>query len=241
MTRPDGPGTAPLILAVETSTPSASVALLRGGELLAQVQASVPRRHLEWLAPAIRRLLGETGRHPADVQALAVSTGPGEFTGVRIGLATALAWARAREVPLVGVSTLAVVAAAAGEPGPVCVLVDVRQGAVAAALWSGADADPQAGPVVGPVEEVLGRLRLPPEVVFTGDALARYGDALRAARPQARFAPPSAWVPTAEALGRLAWGRLRRGERDDLYRVRPVYARPAVAGGEPSPGGALGV
>jgi tRNA threonylcarbamoyladenosine biosynthesis protein TsaB len=229
-----------VILAVETSTPSASVALLRGGEVLAQAEAEVPRRHLEWLAPAIRRLLDEAGLQPPDVQALAVSTGPGGFTSLRIGLATALAWARARNVPLVGISTLAVVAAGVGGAEPVCAVVDVRQGAVAAALFVGPDAvHPRAGPVVGTVDDVLRRLPVGPTVTFAGDALRHYADLLQAARPGARCAPPSAWVPTAAALGRLACRRLSRGERDDLYRVRPLYVRPAVATGEPPVGGAV--
>ncbi len=238
----DGAGVLPVILALETSTPSAGVALLRGEEVLAQEEAVVPRRHLEWLAPAIRRLLDDQALPPDGVQAVAVSTGPGGFTSVRIGLATALAWARARHVPLVGVPTLAVVAAGVGDSGPVCVLLDVRQGAVAGALYDPPNAGrPRMDPVVGTVEEVL--RRLPPDlaVTFVGDALERYEAAVRAAHPRARIAPRETWAPTAAALGRLAWRRLSRGERDHLYQVRPHYARPAVAGGEPASGGAVGL
>lgn len=239
MIRPVG-ADLPLILAVETSTPLAGVALLRGPEVVALAQASVPQRHLEWLAPTIARLLRDGALRPADVQAVAVSTGPGGFTSLRIGLATALAWARARDLPLVGISTLAVVAAGVPDSGPVGVLVDVRRGAVAGAVFAGQGATPVAGPVVGAVEEVLQRLAPGLPVTFAGDALNRYEAVVRAARPGARIAPPETWVPSAAALGRLAWERLRRGERDSLYQVRPLYARPPVAGGEPPADGALG-
>ena len=98
------------ILAIETATSLGSVALLEGDRLVRSIEEEVPRRHLEWLAPAIRRLLSEGAWAPAQIEAVAVSRGPGGFTGLRIGIATAVAWARARAVPAVGVSTLAALA-----------------------------------------------------------------------------------------------------------------------------------
>src|SRR4030067_3539826 len=94
------------ILAIETATAAGGVALLEVERPVIEVVETVPQRHLEWLAPAIEQALREAGWRPGDVHAVAVSRGPGTFTGLRIGVATAIAWARARGVPPGGASTL---------------------------------------------------------------------------------------------------------------------------------------
>src|SRR5436309_482839 len=120
------------ILAIETATSLGSVALLQDSETVAVISEFVPRRHLEWLAPALQRLLGSAGWTVAQVEAVAVSTGPGSFTSLRIGIATASAWARARGIPAAGVPTLAAVALGTQAAGAVCAMMDVRRGEVAA-------------------------------------------------------------------------------------------------------------
>lgn len=216
------------ILAIETATADGSVALLDADRLVGELAAQVPQRHLEWLAPAIDRLLHETGWRPAEVEAVAVSVGPGSFTGLRIGIATAVAWARARSVPLATVSTLEAIAKGVAAAGLVCPLLDARRGEVAGALFE-CNGVPRRlfDDLVAPVDVLLARLPRDRSVVFAGDALARYTAALRS-HPRAEFAPPALWPPRASATGALAWQRLRRDERDDPYRVTPIYARSAV-------------
>src|SRR3989475_6293647 len=94
------------ILAIETATSLGSVALLQDGDPVAVITEFVPRRHLEWLAPALRQLLETTGWTVAQVEAVAVSTGPGSFSSFRIGIATAITWARGEGVSAAGVPTL---------------------------------------------------------------------------------------------------------------------------------------
>jgi len=217
------------ILAIETATAEGSVALLEQDRLMRQVVAPVPQRHLEWLAPAIEQVLRAVGWRPADVQAVAVSRGPGTFTGLRIGVATATAWARATGIPVVAVSTLESVAAGVEAKGLVCPVLDARRGEVAGALFEVDGAVRRvAEEVVVPVEALLAELPKDRAVVFAGDALARYGEVLRR-HPGARLAPADRWAPRAVTAGRLAWARLARGDHDDPYRVVPVYARPAPA------------
>ncbi|MDQ7844297.1 MAG: tRNA (adenosine(37)-N6)-threonylcarbamoyltransferase complex dimerization subunit type 1 TsaB [Armatimonadota bacterium] len=215
------------ILAIETATAEGSVALLEGDRVLRQVVASVPQRHLEWLAPAIDQALQAVGWRPAEVQAVAVSRGPGTFTGVRIGVATAAAWARATGIPLVAVSTLETLAAGVEEGGLICPVLDARRGEVVGALFEGDGALRRVTEdFVVPVEALLAELPKDRSVVLAGDALARYGEVLRA-HPQVRLARADRWVPRAATTGRLALTRLLRGEHDDPYRVVPTYARPA--------------
>jgi len=216
------------ILAIETATSLGSVALLQDSETVAVISEFVPRRHLEWLAPALQRLLGSAGWTVAQVEAVAVSTGPGSFTSLRIGIATASAWARARGIPAVGVPTLAAVALGTQAPGAVCAMMDVRRGEVAAAVYAGdGAARPIVDEVVGPVERVLRQLPAGP-LTFSGDALAGYAEVIAGMRPDAVLAPRAQWYPTAVSVGRLGWKRLSRGEHNDLYRLWPAYVRSPV-------------
>ncbi len=215
------------ILAMETATPIASVALLEGDRLVREIMESVPRRHLEWLAPSIARILGDAGWRPGDVEAVAVSIGPGSFTGLRIGVATAAAWARASDLPVVASSTLETVAEGLDARGLICPVLDAGRGEVAGALFE-RNGTPRRvlDDLVGPVHVLLSRLPRDRAVVFAGDAIARHGEALRG-HPQAVFAPEPQWIPRAAMTGRLAWRRLSRGDHDDPYRLKPFYARGA--------------
>jgi len=219
------------ILAIETATAVGSVALLDRGDVVGEVVEAVPQRHLEWLAPAIDGALRAAGWTPQAVQAVAVSRGPGTFTGLRIGVATAAAWARAAGIPLVATSTLETVAAGLEVEGLVCPVLDVRRGEVAGALFECNGAPRRVlDDLVAPVEALLARLPKDRPVVFGGDALVRYAEALRA-HPTARLAPAHRWNPRAATTGRLAWARLARGDHDDPYRIAPIYARAAAAMG----------
>lgn len=222
------------ILAIETATASGSVALLDGERSVAEVADAVPQRHLEWLAPAIDRVLRQAGWSPADVEAVAVSRGPGSFTGLRIGMATAIAWARGRGVPLAAVSTLEAMADGLEAPGLVCPVLDARRGEVAGALFERNGTTRRVlEDLVAPVETLVSSLPADRPVLFAGDAVSRYPEALRL-HPLAVFAPAEQWAPRAAVTGRLAWRRLRHGEHDELYGLAPVYARgAAVAAAQP--------
>ncbi len=225
------------ILAIETATPMGSVALLEGAEVVREVAEHVPQRHLEWLAPAIARLLEDAGRRPQDVEALAVSLGPGSFTGLRIGIASAAAWAHARRLPIVGVSTLEVMAAAtmaaSATGGLICPVLDARRGEVAFALFARRPLSVRLmSDALGSVSALLERLPEGEEITFSGDGVPRVLEAVRA-RPNSVIAPEAQWPPRAAYVGTVALIRLAHGERDDPYLLRPVYSR--GAGISPSP------
>ncbi|MFL6033732.1 MAG: tRNA (adenosine(37)-N6)-threonylcarbamoyltransferase complex dimerization subunit type 1 TsaB [Gaiellaceae bacterium] len=109
-----------LILAFDTATSVATSALVRDGDVLGERATSAPIRMLE----DVDALLREAGLEPRDLDALAVGIGPGSFTGVRMGLAAARALALSLDIPAAGVSTLAVLAAAAPEALP---LIDAKR------------------------------------------------------------------------------------------------------------------
>ncbi|MCP3693433.1 MAG: tRNA (adenosine(37)-N6)-threonylcarbamoyltransferase complex dimerization subunit type 1 TsaB [Planctomycetaceae bacterium] len=98
------------ILALETSTNQASVALWESGSLQAEQCIVAERRIARFLLSTVQQVLDEHGWRPKDVQLVAVSQGPGSFTGLRVGLTTAKTFAYAQQVPVVGVNTLEVIA-----------------------------------------------------------------------------------------------------------------------------------
>jgi tRNA threonylcarbamoyladenosine biosynthesis protein TsaB len=229
------------VLAIETATPVASAALVDGGGVLTARTLRAPMRHLEWLAAAIEGMLRDVGSAPESVEGIAVGRGPGGFTGLRIGIASAAAWARARGVALVGLDTLEVLACAASGSGLVVPLLDAHRGEIAAALFR-LDAGPAPQPqclvpalVAAPARIVAGMegaleaegAALHP-LVLAGDGLSRHAGAMRAALAERGIRTlverPEAY-PRADIAGALARPRLLRGVRDDPSRVVPLYGR----------------
>jgi tRNA threonylcarbamoyl adenosine modification protein YeaZ len=95
-----------LLLAIDTATSAITVALHDGDGVLAESSTLDARRHAEYLAPGIARVLSQAGRVPADVSAVVAGTGPAPFTGLRIGLVTARTFAFARGIPVFGFCSL---------------------------------------------------------------------------------------------------------------------------------------
>ena len=125
-----------LILGIDTITLACSVALLQDGVLLAEFTLNVKKTHSERLMPLVEKLLQESGVEREQLQAIAVAAGPGSFTGIRIGVATARALAQGLAIPAVGISTLEALAEGITAPGAlVCPLLDARRNQVYTALY----------------------------------------------------------------------------------------------------------
>ena len=166
----------------------------------------------------------------ADLDAVAVSLGPGNFTGLRIGLATAktLAWSLRR--PLVPVPTMEALAARfLRHPHPVGVVMDAKRGEVFWGLFHCLEDIPQVleGPVRLPVGELPARLA--PPLLLTGPGLEAHYDALtRLLPPEIVLAPPAMRRPRASILARLARHRLELGLTANPAQLVPTYLRPAL-------------
>lgn len=188
-----------LILAFDTATDVATSALVWDGEVLGELD-STPVRLLEDVDAVLRR----GGMRESQVQGIAVGTGPGSFTGLRMGLATARALAFALDIPVAGVSTLA--ALAAGEPGALPVIDAKRR-----EIFTLVDGEPR---VLKPTE-----LELPPGALCVGDGAVRYREILEEAGAEVPADESALHLPRARFHARLA--------RDfgPAELVEPIYIR----------------
>jgi tRNA threonylcarbamoyladenosine biosynthesis protein TsaB len=209
--------------------------------VLAEATVRAPMRHLEWLLPAVQEMLRTLGIGPEAIEAVAVSRGPGGFTGLRIGIATAVAWARARSIPALGVWTLEALARVPGREGLVLPVLDAHRGEVAGALYR-ADARGVLTCLLAPVlaspaalgAEVASALGGADAgessgVLLVGAGLVRHGAALSAALGRRARVGGAHLHPRAAAVGIVALPRLLAGERDDPLRLLPMYGRRPAA------------
>lgn len=212
-------------LGIETSSLFFSVAVSDGEKALACLQKEGQGRPSTLLSDLIEEALQQTGLTLPQVDAFAVSIGPGSFTGLRVGVMTVKTMAWALRKPVQPVSSLEVMAQnLAASPKDVLVYVDARKGNVYTALFSpdGKGGLLRAGEDrVLPPDEPLRRLERPAAVL--GDGISRYGALLAATGAPADPAPADLWVPRADSVCRLAARRWPEGRVDDPHGLVPQY------------------
>jgi len=226
-----------LLLAIESACRVPSVALLRGGAVIAEDDAEPGRTGAESLLPSVDAVLARGGVTLDAVDAFAVSIGPGSFTGLRVGVSTVKGLAFGGEAPVVPVPTLAAVARGASAAGgwdsavPVVALLDARRGEVYAAGFR-IDASGEGARAVAPSEGVYTPaelLRVLPEgALLVGEVLEMFGDELRAAgRGQLSLGP--ARDAHARDVAALGAGLLAAGQGLHPGVLAPRYVRRAEA------------
>ncbi len=219
-----------LILALDTATDKGSLALVTEDKLLGEMSLESQGTYLTRLMPGVKALLEETGSQLRDLGAVAVSTGPGNFTGLRIGLATAKGLAWSLGCPLVPVPTMEALAAQFPyQAQPIGVLLDAKRNEVFWALFLCPQDLPQVveQPSRLPAAALPSRLR--PPLMLTGPGLQVYGDFLKDPLPPGvSVAPPEMRSPRASTVARLAHLRLKAGQTAAPEQLVPTYLRPAL-------------
>jgi tRNA threonylcarbamoyladenosine biosynthesis protein TsaB len=221
-----------LILALDTTTSAASCALARDGVVVRE-DAIDPSRQLALQLPdALEALLALAAAELADVDAFAVATGPGSFTGLRIGIATMQGLAFAGKKPLIGISALTALSAIASPAflgSRIATWVDAWRGDVYAAVYE--DGNAAADPIVANPADLLRDLAGGPDVLsandilFIGDGAEIYREIIGAHLGQAaRIADPAAPL-LAGVIAILATIEYRNGHRPPPHAIRPVYVR----------------
>jgi tRNA threonylcarbamoyl adenosine modification protein YeaZ len=217
------------ILAFDTSTFTASAAVLDGRDVLAESSATLRAAHSERLLPLVDEVLARSGVALSAIERIAVGVGPGSFTGVRLGLATAKGLALATNIPLVGVTSLAAIAASAwAHEGPLLATLDARRDEVYAAFYACRAGDRATlRDAVHDRPEALGALAL---AAFPEGIIAVVGDLGDAPYQRLTSAAPSrfARAPGAVAtpLARfVAWEAREGRARLDEGQLEPEYLR----------------
>ncbi len=220
------------ILALETTDKTGGVAALDDSNLLLELTLDQSQRSAQSLAPGMRQLLENVGWQTAQVELVAVSIGPGSFTGLRVGVTAAKVFAYAIGAESLGIDTLETIAANAGDavvrPGStVSVVMDAQRGEVVVQSFA-RRTDGWFEPA-GP-QELLDAdawlARLASDAIVTGPGLLRLADRL----PQGVVAlDQELWRPRAAMVGRLAARHYAEGRRDDLWKLVPRYYRRSAA------------
>jgi tRNA threonylcarbamoyladenosine biosynthesis protein TsaB len=225
------------VLALDTTTRDGSVALIDGGRIVAERCGDVSRTHAERLPGEILVLLEAEGLRLTDVDLFAIASGPGSFTGLRVGIATIQGLALVERRKVVAVSALEALAQAGSrgreEGSLVASWMDAHRGEVFASLhrvtngllFTRARLEELCAPVVGEPPSVLaewaGAIDETPLFVI-GDGAVRYETVVRSRLPQAEIAVPPMLAGT---IGLMAAARAGAGAAVDPAELRPVYVR----------------
>jgi tRNA threonylcarbamoyladenosine biosynthesis protein TsaB len=222
------------ILAVETATSWQSVAVLDGGAVLARVDEDATGSHARLLVPAIDRALTSCGMMLSGLDGLAVSIGPGSFTGLRVGLATMLGFRSVTGLPLAAVPTLEAMAwNLRGSSDLLCPVLRARTGEVywAQYRWLPDGSLKQAQEERAGTLEAMARSLSSPVMIF-GDGWLTHHKELRglleARAVEVRAAAPEVMRPSAVSVGLAGSARLQRGETAGQG-LAPLYVQRAEA------------
>ncbi len=226
------------LLAIETSTLDGGIALIDEEKLIAEHRLNVPVRHAERVMVAVDFILNQSQTTVADLDALAVSIGPGSFTGLRVGLATAKGLAMGAGLPLVLVPTLEVLASAFPHAKPLIVpMIDARQAHVYWALFDTSEGQLRrclpdaASPPDAALESIVSCADWGTrDLLFVGDGAMKYRDMiLEKMGARACFTDKAFQFPSAAHLAELGMARYLKGEQTPPELANPIYLRASAA------------
>lgn len=219
-----------LVLGIETATRVAGAAVVNEDRLVAERFVHNRKTHSQILLPMIQQVLADAGVTPRELEGIAVSGGPGSFTGLRIGMAAAKSMAQVLQIPVVGVPTLDALAwNAAGAEGLICPILDARKQEVYTCLYKSDNGVPV--PVTDPRALSLAELRdllasLNEQVTMLGDGVPVYGaEIVQALGEKVRFAGRINLFSRAAGVAELGRRMIKAGPVGDPLTLQPVYIR----------------
>ncbi len=222
-----------MLIAVDTSTAQVGLAVYDGANVLAEMTWTSQQHHTTQLAPALAGLLDRSGVSMDMVSALGVAIGPGSFTSLRVGLSLVKGLALARHLPLVGIPTLDIVAAAQ-PPGkhPLAAVIQAGRGRIAFGWYKSSKNGWQSqGPArSGTADDLADEIESPTHVA--GELSADDRQRLARKRVNVLLASPAQSVRRPAILAELAWARWQAGKVDEAAALAPIYLH--VAGTPPA-------
>jgi tRNA threonylcarbamoyladenosine biosynthesis protein TsaB len=222
-----------MLIAIDTSTAQMGLAIYDGANVLAETTWTSQRHHTVELAPALAGLMSRSGVTMDTVTALGVAIGPGSFTSLRVGLSFAKGLALARRLPLIGIPTLEVVAAAQPpSKHPLVSVIQAGRGRIAFGWYKYLKHGWQAeGPArSGTADDLAEEINHPTHIA--GELSAEDRHRLARKRVNVLLVPPAMSLRRPAILAELAWSRFQDGKIDDAATLAPIYLH--VAGAPPA-------
>ncbi len=217
------------IIAIETTDRQGSLAALVGEQLLAEVELPDGQRSAQSFAPALKSLWQRVGWRPRDVQLVAVASGPGSFTGLRVGVTAAKTLAYAVGSQLIAVDALEVIARqTAWLPGVqgMWAVIDAQRQQLFAARFMGGNRTLEIGQPTQIIDNAVWLEQLQPGELVAGPGLQKLLPQLPAS---VLVADRATWRPQAATVGCVGYAHFLAGRRDDPFQLAPQYLRKSAA------------
>jgi len=213
-----------MLLAIDTSTEWIGISLFNGTNILAEHTWRSKNYHTVELIPAIKEMLTKTQTKASSLTGVGVALGPGSFTGLRIGLSAAKGIALGQNLPVAGIPSLEILAAA--QPGlrrPMLAFLAVGRGRYAYVRYQYKNGSWQgvSDITVNDIRAIAATIKSPTYVVGEMDAEER--QILGRKWKTARLAPPSLCLRRPAVLAELAWAKIQSGQADDAASLAPIY------------------
>lgn len=217
-----------LILALETATSSCSVALFSEGQLIGLRELNERNIHASHITLFIEEVLAEAGKKMSDLDAVAVSKGPGSYTGLRIGVSTAKGLCYALEIPLIAVNTLQAMASGLKASGLgdkhtlFCPMIDARRMEVFTAIfdYEGKEVHPTEAKIIN--DSSFGELLSHNKMLFFGDGASKC-ESILGKHPQATIL--TNFINSAKDLGEVALKKFNEKHFEDVAYFEPFYLK----------------
>lgn len=215
-----------IVFGIDTCCMSATAALLSDDRLIAQVVLNNNKTHSQKIMPLVEFMLKQADLKASDIDCFAAAVGPGSFTGVRIGVATAKALAYATDKPCVAVSTLKALSYNVPEfDGIICPILDARREQVYNALFKGRErlCDDRALSIDGLLDELI---HTDDKIMFLGDGLPVFADKINERlKDRAVFASASQRMNLASSVAQIGYEEFLSGNTIDNSDLVPEYLR----------------
>ena len=211
------------ILGIESTQRQGSVALMDHGTVVRELTLGKEARSASLLAPGIRQILNEAGWQSGALERIAVTVGPGSFTGLRVGVTTAKALAYALGIDVIGVNTLAVLAAQAGHDGLVEAIMDAQRNELFCQRFQVAQGQVQPLDEIHIEDDERWCQTLSEDVIITGPVLEKLADGLA---PSMQLADRETWIPQAVTVARLG---MQQNPTGTAFELVPEYYRKSAA------------
>jgi tRNA threonylcarbamoyladenosine biosynthesis protein TsaB len=219
------------ILAIDTATATCSVAIGHDNSVVSEILRDRGKTHASMVMNLVDQALSAAGMKTKDIDAYAVTVGPGSFTGLRIGLAAVKGLAFSHNKPIAGIMSLdALAAPIPASTADICAMIDARRGEVYAALyrWDAGRLISRRPPEAVSPETVLAEITGP--TIFVGDGAVAYRNLILSRSLEgAVLATTEQHMLRASVVARLGMDRILSGQALDAFRLMPVYLRKSDA------------